>query len=63
MKDYICTQKATTMEYISKCLVYEIFIGTEQIPVLIRFIRWWHQNHTQEEEVDGTSKGVEKEEG
>ena len=60
MKDYICRQKATTVEYISKCPIYELCIGAEQIPGLIRFIRWWYQDHTQEEEVDGTSKGVER---
>ena len=30
--------------------------------VLIRFMQWWYKDHTQEE-VDGASEGVEREEG
>ena len=63
MKDYIFSQKAITVEYISNCPIYELFTGAKQIPGLIRFMWWWYKDHTQEEEFDGTSEGVEREEG
>ena len=51
------------MEYIANLPIYELYTGAEQMKVSIRFLWWWDQDLTWEEEGDGAREGDEREIG
>ena len=57
MKEYILRRRATIVEYISNCPIYEIVTGAEQIQGSIRFLRWWDHYLTREEEGNSAREG------
>ena len=51
------------MEYIMNLPIYKLCMEVDRMPVLIRFVQWWYYDLNQEEEGNGTSKGLEREVG
>ena len=61
MKEYIRRWHDTIEDYIMNHPIYELCTGMECIPGLIRFLLWWVQDLTREEEENGASDVAERE--
>ena len=59
MKEYIRRQQATIAEYIANHPMYELCTGEERIMGSSRFLWWWDQDISQEEE-GGASEGEDR---
>ena len=60
MKEYIRRWQDTIVYYILNHPIYELCTGAENIPGSRRFLRWWDQDLTREEESDDVSEGEER---
>ena len=63
IKEYIHRRQATIAEYTTNHPIHELYTGAERIMVSRRFMRWWDQDLSQEEEGNGASEGEEREVG
>ena len=62
-KEYICRQQDTIAEYIANRTIYEICTGAEQMQGSIRFLQWWDQDLTREEEGDCSNERADSKVG
>ena len=63
MKAYTRRRQAAIAEYIASPPSCEQCAGVDQILVSIRFLQWWNQDLTREEEGNGSIKGAQREGG
>ena len=63
MKEYIQRQQATIAEYIANKPIYELCTGVGRIQGSRRFLQWWDQYLSREEEVACDNEGAEREVG
>ena len=59
MKVYVWRWKATIEYYIGTRPIYELCNGVERIQGSSWILRWWDQDHSWEEEGNGSSGGVD----
>ena len=57
MKEYIRIWQPTIAEYIANCPIYEVCTGLEWVQGSRRFLQWWDQYITREEERYGAARG------